>query len=70
MEVLNDKDNREIAEILFENAKDMDFADYEDDKEQIINDLENAIYYLKTIAKNEYNQEYFRTFYNTLQCLN
>lgn len=70
MEVLNDKDNREIAEILFENAKDMDFADYEDDKEQIINDLENAIYYLKTIAKNEYNQEYFRTFYNVLQCLN
>lgn len=70
MEILNDKDNREIAEILFENAKDMDFADYEDDKEQIINDLENAIYYLKTIAKNEYNQEYFRTFYNVLQCLN
>lgn len=70
MEILNDKDNREIAEILFENAKDMDFADYEDDKEQIINDLENAIYYLETIAKNEYNQEYFRTFYNVLQCLN
>lgn len=70
MKILNDKDNREIAEILFENAKDMDFADYEDDKEQIINDLENAIYYLKTIAKNEYNQEYFRTFYNVLQCLN
>lgn len=57
----------EIANKLFELAKDMDFQDYEEEKKQILSDLENALYYLKAIAENPYNNEYFRTFYRILE---
>lgn len=57
----------EIASRLYELAKDMDYMDYEDEKEQVLNDLENALYYLKAICENEYNDEYFRTFYRILE---
>lgn len=67
MELLEEKTTQEIAENLYELSKDMDYMDYEEEKENIINDLENALYYIRTIAQNEYNQEYFRTFYNILQ---
>lgn len=67
MELLEEKSTQEIAEKLYELSKDMDYMDYEEEKESVINDLENALYYIKTISQNEYNQEYFRTFYNILQ---
>lgn len=58
----------EIAEKLIELSKDMDFLDYEDN-EKIKSELENALYYLKAVAENEYDQEYFRTFYKVLENL-
>ena len=67
MELLEEKTTQEIAEKLYELSKDMDYMDYEEEKENVINDLENALYYIKTISQNEYNQDYFRTFYNILQ---
>lgn len=67
MELLGEKSTQEIAEKLYELSKDMDYMDYEEEKENVINDLENALYYIKTISQNEHNQEYFRTFYNILQ---
>lgn len=57
----------EIATELYEKAKDMDFMDYEDEKEQTISELENALYYLKTVCENEHNQNCFRTFYKILE---
>ena len=57
----------EIANKLFELAKDMDFQDYEEEKKQILSDLENALYYLKAVAENPYNNEYFRTLYRILE---
>jgi len=57
----------EIAESLYETSKDMDYMDYEDEKEQVIADLENALYHLKTVCENEHNQNYFRTFYKILE---
>ena len=57
----------EIANKLFELSKDMDFLDYEEEKKQILSDLENALYYLKAVAKNPYNAEYFRTLYKILE---
>ena len=62
-----EKSPQEIALALYENIKDMDYMDYEDEEEQIKADIENAIYHLKAIAQNEYNADYFRTFYNILQ---
>ena len=59
----------EIAQNLYENIKDMDFIDYEEHKTELIADLENAIYYLKTLCENDYNSEYFRTFYKVLECI-
>ena len=59
-------DTFEIANKLYELAKDMDYMDYEEEKEQIINEIEQGIYYIKTIAGNEHNADYFRTFYNIL----
>lgn len=69
MEFLQEKSVQEIAERLYELAKDMDYMDYEDEKEQEMADIENALYYLKAIAQNEYNAEYFRTFWNLLQMI-
>lgn len=62
-----EKHPQEIAEKLYNLAKDMDFSDYEEEKEQIITKLENALYHLKTVAQNEHNHEYFRTFYRILE---
>ena len=58
---------QEIAKRLYELAKDMDCADYEEEKEKILSELENALYWLKATASNEYNNEYFRTFYQILE---
>ena len=65
--ILEEGSAEEVAERLYELAKDMDYMDYEDEEEQIKADIENAIYHLKAIAQNEYNADYFRTFYNILQ---
>lgn len=58
---------QEIAERLYELAKDMDCMDYEDEKEEILTDLENALYNLKTICENKYNYEYYTTLYRILE---
>lgn len=63
----NIKSIEEITERLFELVADMDAHDYEDEQEKIKSDLENALYQLKALAQNEYNFEYWRTFWNVLQ---
>ena len=63
------KEPREIAERIYELNSDMDLMDYEEEKEQELSDLENSLYYLKTICQNEYNSNYFRTFYKSLENL-
>lgn len=67
IELLQEKSPQEIADKLYELAKDMDYMDYEEEKEEVKADIENALYYLKAIAQNEYNADYFRTFWNILQ---
>lgn len=67
--LLDIKSVDEIAERIYDMACDMDFADYEDTKEEEIEQLKNALYYLKSIAQNEYNPKHFRTLYNALQCI-
>lgn len=62
-------DTFEIANKLYELAKDMDWMDYEEEKERTINEIEQGIYYIRTMAENEYNADYFRTFYNVLERL-
>ena len=62
-------DTFEIANKLYELAKDMDWMDYEEEKERTINEIEQGIYYIRTMAENEYNADYFRTFYNILQAI-
>ena len=58
---------QEIAEQLYELSKDMDYMDYEFEKEEVIAELEKALYYLKTLCENEHNQEYFRILYRILE---
>ena len=58
---------QEIAEALYEQAKDMDYIDYEDEKELVLADLENALYDLKAICENEHNKECYRTLYKILE---
>ena len=64
-----EKSPQEIALALYEHIKDMDYMDYEDEKESVLSDFENALYYLKAIAENKYNADYFRTFYKALERL-
>lgn len=63
----NIKSVEELALTLYNNAMDMDFMDYEDTKEKTLNELQEALYQIETIAKNEYNKDYWRTFWNALQ---
>lgn len=53
----------EIAKTLVKLA---DFGNDIESENQAATDLENALYYLDAIAQNEYNNDYFRTFYNVL----
>ena len=69
MELLEEQSVQEIAVKLYELAKDMDYMDYEEEKEEEIADIENALYYLKAVAQNPYNSRYFRTFWNLLQMI-
>lgn len=62
-------DINEIANILYNKNLDMDGLDYTENKEQEITQLENALYQVKAYAENEYNQDYWRTFWNALQTL-
>lgn len=70
IELLEDKSCEEIAQTLYNYAEDMDYLDYEETREQTENELINALEQIKTIAKNEYNSNYWRTFWNALQYLN
>ena len=70
MELLEDKSCEEIARTLYNYAEDMDYLDYEETREQTENELINALEQIKAIAKNEYNSDYWRTFWNALQYLN
>lgn len=65
----NIKSVEELALILYENSKDMDFADYEDTKEKTLNELQEALYQIEAIAKNKYNKDYWHTFWDALQSL-
>lgn len=56
----------EIAQNIYNKAIDMDFQDYEEEKEKEVKEIENALYYIKSCAQNEYNADYFRTFYNAI----
>ena len=69
MELLEEKDCAEIAQRIHELSKDMDYLDYEEEKEKELQELTDCIYYIKACAQNKYNFDYFRTFYNALQRL-
>ena len=69
MELLEELSIEELANKLYEMAKDMDYMDYEEEKEEEIADIQNALYYLKAVAQNPYNSRYFRTFWNLLQMI-
>jgi len=56
----------EIAQNIYNKAIDMDFQDYKEEKEKEIKEIENALYYIQSCAQNEYNADYFRTFYNAI----
>ena len=70
MELLEDKSCEKIAQTLYNYAEDMNYLDYEETREQTENELINVLEQIKTIAKNEYNSNYWRTFWNALQYLN
>lgn len=69
MELLEEQSIEKIANKLYEMAKDMDYMDYEEEKEEEMADIQNALYYLKAVAQNPYNSRYFRTFWNLLQMI-
>ena len=52
-------DSKEVATVLCELASKKDT--------ETIKDVEEALYQLKAISENEYNADYYRTFWNVLQ---
>ena len=65
----NSKSIEEITERLFDLSTDMDYMDYQEQHAEIKTNIEEALYQLKAIAKNKYNAEYWRIFWNILQNL-
>ena len=59
-------DTYEIAENLYNYGTDMDGNDYDDNKDQTVKELEAALYNIKCIAQNEYNNDYWRTLLEAL----
>lgn len=51
-------DSEDIAQILCDAVGTKDKQDFED--------IENALFHIKTIAENKYNGDFWRTFYNSL----
>lgn len=66
---MNKYDIEEIANKLLEYAKDMDFADYEESKEETEKQLKEALYYLRTCAENPYNHKYFKILLDVLSVI-
>jgi phosphoribosyl-ATP pyrophosphohydrolase len=62
-----EKHPQEIADKLYEMQKDMNFADYEEEKEKIVKELTDCLYVLMANAQNEYNMDYWRTLYRVLE---
>ena len=52
-------DSKEIATVLCKLASKKDI--------ETIKDVEEALYQLQAVAENEYNADYYRTFWNVLQ---
>jgi len=59
-------DPETIAQALYKMACDLDFSDYEENREKDISDLIDCLYQIKAIAQNPHNNDYYRTF---LLCL-
>lgn len=59
----------DIAKTLYEMTTDMDYADYEDTKEEDIRQLCDALYQIQAIAENDHNADYWRTLWNCLQMI-
>lgn len=59
-------DTLEMALKLIELSKDMDFEDYKETNEKDINEIEKALYHIKTISENELNSDYWKALYNLL----
>lgn len=55
-------DSEEIATVLCRLSTGNDIVDVD-----VMKDVEESIFHLKTIASNEYNSDYYRTFWNVLQ---
>lgn len=60
---------QEIAEALYSKVVDMDYADHAESANAEISQLTVAIYDVMCIAKNEYNDDYWRTLYRALEKL-
>ena len=56
------------VEVLKKQQK-VQYASICDDVDIRKKDIENALYNLKAYAQNEYNSDYWRTFYNLLQVI-
>jgi len=49
-----------IAEKIYNLACDMDFNDYQEQKQEEINQIEEALYTIKVYCENEHNRDYWR----------
>lgn len=57
------------AKALYQHSIDMDYADYQEFLESDLNDLQEALWQIKAIAENEYNNDFWRTFARCLDLI-
>jgi hypothetical protein len=57
------------AKALYQHSIDMDYADYEEQQNDTLTDLQEALWQIKAIAQNEYNNDFWRTFARCLDLI-
>lgn len=59
----------DIAKTLYDLSCDMDYMDYEEQKEIDLEELEHALAHIYTIAENPHNMDYWRILWYALENL-
>ena len=63
------QDIETTAKVLYQLSIDMDYADYSENLQDTLADIEECLYHLRTICENNLNSDYFRTFARCLELI-
>ena len=63
------QDIETTAKALYQLSIDMDYADYSENLQDTLADIEECLHHLRAICENDHNPDYFRTFARCLELI-